>query len=938
MVKEREKRAKAEATSRDVSRSLLERTPLYAPFRTIGVVTNGVPFVLQTRFGGKDAQVPDVSIITCVGDAWAMWNADRMTLLFVGPILSHPISSMAASTSPDSLLVAAGPTIHRYIRGRETAKYEAEDNAVLGSISLIGDYLVSLSTDGRKAFVWSLTSGELLQILNFDGSLASCLVHPATYLNKIIIGCTDGSLQLWNIRTGKRIHIFAPEQILEKTQAGIVHLTQTPAVDVLAIAFADGYVSLFDVRLGHPLFSVHVDGGLGSSCVAFRTDGEAHTMAIATRAGRLVIFDLAGVEQNGVPQLLHSVQHAHDGTIGSVEFVPGQPLMLTSGADNAVKQWFFESPTLPPRVLKYRSGHARPPHIIRYYGDDGRDMLTASRDRSLRCLSVVRDSRSFELSQGAVQSRASKLELDAASLKVPPISSISYSTTRSRDWDDLLTTQANDRLAHTWTVRDKHMNKSPITLGLKKQNSLGTAACVSACGNFGLIGTSRGIVDMFNMQSHIRRRTFDTGSSAPVTDVVTDAVNSVCLVSTQEALLHFFDFHTAQKIESLTTPAPVSALRLNRSSNLCAVIGEDLTLSILDLETRRIARKFIGFRGRILDATFSADGRWVVTCSTDSVIRTFDIATAQLVDAFRTSSMATSVTFSPTGDFLATAHVDSVGVHLWANCSQFRSVALRALPLGDSEVEREAIMPTIQGNDLDHLSLSSEVGEPELQRTYTSPPQLKSEQHALLTLTTMPRSRWATLLNLDTIRRRNQPTEAPKKPEKAPFFLDTVHSDTPDNKHQTDLPMEQNTSHRTFMPVAIESAFERRLRISVEAKDVASLFTYLHTLSAPQLDMTIRELETISQQTLFLQALALRLETRCDWEAIEAMLSVFLSVHSESVQSLVSVSEPDDEQLTALRQALRTLLIQQQQVSDNVLQTLDYCMGTLSLLRNVPLL
>jgi U3 small nucleolar RNA-associated protein 21 len=35
------------------------------------------------------------------------------------------------------------------------------------------------------------------------------------------------------------------------------------------------------------------------------------------------------------------------------------------------------------------------------------------------------------------------------------------------------------------------------------------------------------------------------------------------------------------------------------------------------------------------------------------------------VDAFRTTSIATGVTFSPTGDFLATSHVDSVGVHLW---------------------------------------------------------------------------------------------------------------------------------------------------------------------------------------------------------------------------------------------------------------------------------
>lgn len=78
-----------------------------------------------------------------------------------------------------------------------------------------------------------------------------------------------------------------------------------------------------------------------------------------------------------------------------------------------------------------------------------------------------------------------------------------------------------------------------------------------------------------------------------------------------------------------------------------------------------MVRELRGFKGRILDATFSPDSRWLVATSLDSTIRTFDIPTGQLVDAFRTSSIATSLTFSPTGDFLATAHVDSLGVHLW---------------------------------------------------------------------------------------------------------------------------------------------------------------------------------------------------------------------------------------------------------------------------------
>lgn len=36
-----------------------------------------------------------------------------------------------------------------------------------------------------------------------------------------------------------------------------------------------------------------------------------------------------------------------------------------------------------------------------------------------------------------------------------------------------------------------------------------------------------------------------------------------------------------------------------------------------------------------------------------------------MIDIFKVDEVVTSLTFSPTGDFLATSHVDSVGIFLW---------------------------------------------------------------------------------------------------------------------------------------------------------------------------------------------------------------------------------------------------------------------------------
>ena len=42
-----------------------------------------------------------------------------------------------------------------------------------------------------------------------------------------------------------------------------------------------------------------------------------------------------------------------------------------------------------------------------------------------------------------------------------------------------------------------------------------------------------------------------------------------------------------------------------------------------------------------------------------------------------------------------------------------------------------------------------------------------------------PHTKWSTLANLELIKERNKPTEAPKQPEQAPFFLSTIPGLTP---------------------------------------------------------------------------------------------------------------------------------------------------------------
>ena len=49
-----------------------------------------------------------------------------------------------------------------------------------------------------------------------------------------------------------------------------------------------------------------------------------------------------------------------------------------------------------------------------------------------------------------------------------------------------------------------------------------------------------------------------------------------------------------------------------------------------------------------------------------------------------------------------------------------------------------------------------------------------------------PHSKWSTLSNLELIKERNKPVEAPKQPEQAPFFLATIPGLTPQFTKETE--------------------------------------------------------------------------------------------------------------------------------------------------------
>jgi U3 small nucleolar RNA-associated protein 21 len=385
----------------------------------------------------------------------------------------------------------------------------------------------------------------------------SCVMHPATYLNKIVVGGShDGAVAatLINIRSGKIVHNFQCFTRRKRdssllTSSWITTIEQSPAVDTVAMGTSHGFVYLLNLKLDQILFHVrHKDKqktNVAVTSISFRTDAAAlqfgvSPMAVGRSDGTISIWDLTPPED---PQLgrtiLAEMHQVHIGGVAKLQYFPQEPLLLSTGTcSNAIFMHIFDRPDHSPRLLRQRQGHRAPPTCVRYLhagggagngllvnlsdGTDARacQILSAGGpDRSLRLFSTVRSVLDKEYSQGpGLEKRARQMGLEStAELLLPPITGMSICEARSRDWGDLVTIHQDHALAYVWStqqgaqtgpvLRQLHWNVSAMKQPPPVE-AHATSVAMSACGSFALIGTKGGTIYRYNVQSGIARGSY----------------------------------------------------------------------------------------------------------------------------------------------------------------------------------------------------------------------------------------------------------------------------------------------------------------------------------------------------------------------------------------------------------------------------------------------
>eukprot|EP00981_Chlorochromonas_danica_P014054 scaffold7245_cov197-Ochromonas_danica.AAC.14 len=614
-------------------------------------------------------------ITVVIGDCFHVYNMDKLAVTLVSRAASGAISHIQAYLQ--STFAAVGNLIHVYFRTKIVKTLDYHQASIAGLLA-VGKLLISYDESNRVVVYDSKDRKVVSDFQILRESQIRAVYHPATYLNKLVFGFEDGGLELWNIRTQKLLHTFrALDKHLARPSA-VSAIDQSPACDVIAVGLASGDIFFVNLKLDIALFHFKQKGAVTS--LSFRSDvmvdGSPY-LASGSVTGSISFWQIGGEadqdnEQRGRGRLLTSLAQAHNGAVRRLAFAQGEPLLITTGEDNSIKVWIFDTSTGPCRLLRSRQGFATCPRRIRcYYGsangntdyDNGEEIFCAEGKGVLRAARSSAPHLLQEFSRAALVGHSI----------LPDCLDFDFSSA-PHEWGTLASIHANCSSTYLWNLRDKAVVKTLLVRseadarkdrGAAQHPRGASALCVTACGHYCVIGYRDGAIILFNMQSGLQRGTFpgstdmefdDSYSSlhqGKITGLSVDLRNAVMVSCGLDGRLVFWNFSTHTVLLEQRFQHPLLLLRAMPDTGLVAVADERSSIRIFDLNSFRLVRVFPPAHETLMsDLTFSADGRRLLSAARDGTLRVWEISTARCLNYILFPHPITALAVARNGDLL----------------------------------------------------------------------------------------------------------------------------------------------------------------------------------------------------------------------------------------------------------------------------------------------
>lgn len=823
---------------------------LFRPVRSIGAVIDSLPFSLQT--------LGDTSFLTAsVGRGFRVFECNKLKLAYIGPRFNEKVRALV--TVGETIITALKSDIVVWHKLTEVGRFRghhfsatvlcavgstyllsaAKHELILWQLSDIGNRDAETSIDSEKSILGPLGRPKLSQTFGE----VSCICHPPTYLNKVLVAGSGGQLELWNIRSMERIHSFKCLSTSD-SQVPITSMKEANALDVVAIGFATGRIALMNIREDRILFELQQAQGR-VTCLSFRSDDNSMPQLVSgAPSGDFVVWDLE-------KRRMHHLREAHRGPITSAQFLPKEPLLITSSNDNAVKMWIFDTADGMSRYLKGRCGCPGPAHRLQFYGEGDRELIVGGGFQGagfLSKISFIQDQQNQEYSQASLKKMDSRTKEGGFPGALPPVIDMAVCEVRHYDWPSVVTAHNGLHTAMVWSAFNKALSTTALTPPVELNGgSPVSAVAVSSCGNYCVLGLENGALHRFNLQSGLHRGTIpkvaegepDPNSfgvkvpkrpamakvpAAPPRAhqgrvcglIVTNNAQVVSIAShPKECCLKLWNLGSHEFLEQIMLvkgkQGPSCSLMRSFGALFAVCLG-DGSLPVADLNSKSVVRTFhCGVPAT--DLAFAPDGRWLAATLCDGGLRVFDLPAARCIDSFIFAQPAMGLCFSPSGAFLMTTHAKNNSIQVWANKFLFdpslSAPLLRPEPAAPINVEEPG--PPEEG--------AAEESNDEMEDDHITPLGQSSTTPldiSLLTLSDVPPAKVLATLHLDLVKERNKLKEPPKPLPNAPFFLPTAHEGvTP----RFAAPLGEEENDAAMEPAQRPSLFEE---LTAKA-DVASL-------------------------------------------------------------------------------------------------------------------
>jgi WD40 repeat protein len=444
------------------------------------------------------------------------------------------------------------------------------------SASFDGNRVVSGGRDGTLR-LWDIKTGRLLQ--QFDGHTGSVLSVAFSADSKTILsGGVDNSVRLWNVETGKQL------QTLTKHTGHVTGVAFGPADGVVVSCSLDATLRVWDLKAGSSLIYRYPKNPI--KCVAVHGD----VAVSGCQDGTFNVWDLEA------KQARFQYEHLR-GTIRSVAISKDGKRAVSGGDDQLLNLWDIQTGEL------LSSLHTPAGLLAVAFHPDGKRVIAASADQTVRI---------WDLETG--RSPVSFTDESAS----PQCMAVSFDGKRAF-------TGGNDHRIKVWDLepgRDVHTLRGHA----KEVRSV----AYSPDGSLLLSASTDGTLRLWDVATAKELRTLPGGT---VHANIAMSFNGRHAAAASEQKVYIWDIGTRKQIQCIHHEAPISTVALSPDGK--HVLTSTANHCYLwELQTGKKLRKFQGHADTVVSSAFSPDGRTLITGSHDKNVRAWDVESGKLVHTF----------------------------------------------------------------------------------------------------------------------------------------------------------------------------------------------------------------------------------------------------------------------------------------------------------------